>query len=224
MISIFVFLISSFAQSGDKVNILQAENNAIKELKSTSDSVIISNRISSKMEDKVFKRFGMATFGMGYDVESKSVLGKVSFLDLSFGIPQLGGLGFGTSGYIDLGVRGRAIKSWFPLYTYYPIFLTTKENKSDIKSMLSVFAGGSYWCSTKAGQDGFSKESTQCAKNYINFGINYLFTNFDLDEGLYGNGNIAIEAGILSYQIASKRINSFYISLVLCGGAFAEIF
>lgn len=208
----------------EKANFHLANQTAITQMKVKNDSVSISNRPNTEISEnnKGFIRVGMGSFGLGYDSETNSVLGKFTAMDFTLAFPQLGGLGFGTSVISVTGLRKTEMYSWFPVYSHFPIFISTKQNKEDIKSMLSIFAGGSYWCSKKE-QGMLGGVDTVHADNYINVGINYIFHNYNLDDSLYGYGNFALEAGLISYQVNnSKRINSFYVGLILSIGAIAR--
>ncbi|MGL2962392.1 hypothetical protein ACSVH2_01075 [Flavobacterium sp. RSB2_4_14] len=149
---------------------------------------------------------------------------KTSVGSFEIGFNSLNGLGFGTKIGEFFNIQNDiGINSYFPLYTYYPIYISKKtkpgrEGKfNKIPSMINLYAGGSLWCSTS---DTFRYyKDIILASKYCHIGLDYMFYNYTIDAGFLGNGNFSLDAGMIFYESKDTNLkNVFYVGLIWAFG------
>lgn len=179
-------------------------------------------------------KVSLGEIGLGYgsaykdivdaDELSSGVHGKVDLMNFAMGFNKLGGLGIGTKVFTYNGLPKTEVNSWFPLYAYYPVFISKKFKPSwnnrwhNIASMLNLYAGGSLWCSNRS----YLSEKAILADKYYHFGLNYMFYNLYSADDIYLNSNFSINAGLLLYDIEGIGMRkAFNVSVICTIGGFA---
>ncbi|HWR94594.1 MAG TPA: hypothetical protein VN192_05295 [Flavobacterium sp.] len=183
-----------------------------------------------KSLNKSWYKFSLFELGYGgSSIKLDSLNNKIQFggyiytsvLSFEIGFNSLNGLGFGTKVGEFFNFQDEiGINSYFPLYTYYPVYISKKmkmgnEGKINrISSMVNLYVGGSLWCSTSDSFQ-YSKDAILVNK-YLCIGLNYMFFNYYIEDGgFWGNGNFSLDTGIIfceSNNVSNKNI--FNIGLI----------